>query len=145
MPSPKPLNFSPLGSPLWDTPLDGSEPSSPAPFPNESDFDLRMAESKWPEETTRDLTVSKANLSGRDLFEPGSSIGSNCWVVAAPKTQSGLPILANDPHLNLRVPNIWYRIAYSWRSAVSDPANYVCGVSVPGAPPMVIGSNGHVV
>jgi penicillin G amidase len=129
----------------WDTPLDGSEPSSPAPFPNESDFDLRMAESKWPEETTRDLTVSKANLSGRDLFEPGSSIGSNCWVVAAPKTQSGLPILANDPHLNLRVPNIWYRIAYSWRSAVSDPANYVCGVSVPGAPPMVIGSNGHVV
>ena len=66
-------------------------------------------------------------------------------MVAAPRTQSGLPILANDPHLNLRVPNIWYRIAYSWRLAASEPANYVCGVSVPGAPPMVIGSNGHVV
>ena len=128
----------------WDTPLDGSEPSSPAPFPNESDFDLRTAESKLPEETNQDLMVSKANLPG-GFFEPGSAIGSNCWVVAAPRTQSGLPILANDPHLVLRVPNIWYRIAYSWPSAVSKPANYVCGVSVPGAPLVVIGSNGHVV
>jgi penicillin G amidase len=128
----------------WDTPLDGSEPSSPAPFPNESDFDLRTAESKLPEETNQDLMVPKANLSG-GLFEPGSAIGSNCWVVAAPRTQGGFPILANDPHLVLRVPNICYRIAYSWPSAISEPANYVCGVGVPGAPPMVIGSNGHVV
>jgi penicillin amidase len=128
----------------WDTPLDGSEPSSPAPFPNESDFDLRTAESKLPEETNQDLMAPKANLTG-GFFEPGSAIGSNCWVVAAPRTQSGLPILANDPHLVLRVPNIWYRIAYSWPSAVTEPANYVCGVSVPGAPPVVIGSNGHVV
>jgi penicillin amidase len=128
----------------WDTPLDGSEPSSPAPFPNESDFDLRTAESKLPEEMNQDLMLPKANLSG-DRLESGSAIGSNCWVVAAPRTQSGLPILANDPHLVLRVPNIWYRIAYSWPSAVSEPANYVSGVSVPGAPPVVIGSNGHVV
>src|ERR1700732_1526617 len=54
-------------------------------------------------------------------------------------------ILANDPHLELRVPNIWYRIAYSWSSSASEPANYVCGVSIPGTPPIVIGSNGHVV
>jgi penicillin G amidase len=128
----------------WDTPLDGSEPSSPAPFPNKSDFDLRTAKGKLPEEMNQDLMVPKANLSG-SLFEPGSAIGSNCWVVAAPRTQSGLPILANDPHLVLRVPNIWYRIACSWPAAVSEPANYVCGVSVPGAPPVVIGSNGHVV
>ena len=141
---PKAFEFFAPNFSSWDTPLDGSEPSSPAPFPNESDFDLRTAESKLPEETNRDLMVPKANLLG-GLFEPGSAIGSNCWVVAAPRTQSGLPILANDPHLVLRVPNIWYRIAYSWPSAVSEPANYVCGVGVPGAPPMVIGSNGHVV
>jgi penicillin amidase len=131
----------------WDTPLDGSELSAPASCPNESDFDLRTAESKLPAETNQalNLMVPEANLSGRGLFEPGSAIGSNCWVVGAPRTQSGVPILANDPHLNLRVPNIWYRIAYSWPSAVSEPANYVCGVSVPGAPPVVIGSNGRVV
>ncbi len=129
----------------WDAPLDGSESSSPAPFPNENEFDLRTAENKLPERTSQDLRAPKTNSLGRDLFEPGSAIGSNCWVVGAPRTQSGLPILANDPHLVLRVPNIWYRIAYSWQSAASEPANYVCGVSVPGAPPVVIGSNGHVV
>jgi penicillin amidase len=129
----------------WDAPLDGSESGSPAPFPNEKDFDLRTAENKLPERTSQDLRAPEGDLLGRGPFEPGSAIGSNCWVVAASRTQSGLPILANDPHLNLRVPNIWYRIAYSWRSTVSEPANYVCGVSVPGAPPVVIGSNGHVV
>jgi penicillin G amidase len=129
----------------WDAPLDGSESGSPAPFPNENDFDLRTAENKLPKGTGQDLRVPKASLSARELFEAGSAIGSNCWVVAASRTQSGIPILANDPHLNLRVPNIWYRIAYSWPLAVSEPSNYVCGVSVPGAPPVVIGSNSHVV
>jgi len=129
----------------WDAPVDGSESSSPAPFPNEKEFDLRTAENKLPERPSQDLRAPKTNSLGRDLFEPGSAIGSNCWVVGAPRTQSGLPILANDPHLVLRVPNIWYRIAYSWQSAASEPANYVCGVSVPGTPPVVIGSNGHVV
>jgi penicillin G amidase len=129
----------------WDAPLDGSESSSPVPFPKENDFDLRNAEIKLPGRTSQDLRAPKADSLGRDLFTAGSAIGSNCWVVAAPRTQSGLPILANDPHLNLRVPNIWYRIAYSWRLTASEPANYVCGVSIPGAPPMVIGSNGHVV
>jgi penicillin amidase len=129
----------------WDTPLDGSEAGSRSPFPNEDDFDLRTAKTKLPEGTERDLRIAKPYLWGGDLFEPGSAIGSNCWVVAAPRTRSGLPLLANDLHLDLRVPNIWYRIAYAWPSAASEPANYVCGVSVPGTPPVVIGSNGHVV
>jgi penicillin amidase len=129
----------------WDVPLDGSEPSSQPPVPDENDFDLRTAKNESPEGTGRDLRTPKPDLLGRDCFEPGPAIGSNCWVVASPKTRSGLPILANDPHLVLRVPNIWYRIAYSWPLSASEPANYVCGVSIPGAPPVVIGSNGHVV
>jgi penicillin amidase len=129
----------------WDTPLDGSECSSGPPLPNENDFDLRTAKNQLPEGTEQDFRIPKPDLLGRDLFGSGSAIGSNCWVVAAPKTRSGLPILANDPHLELRVPNIWYRMAYSWSLSASEPANYVCGVSIPGAPPVVIGSNGHVV
>jgi penicillin amidase len=129
----------------WDTPLDGSEYSSQLAVPNQNDFDLRTARSQSPEAMEQDANIPEPDLLGRDLFEPRSGIGSNCWVLAGPRTQSGLPILANDPHLDLRVPNIWYRIAYSWPSAASEPANYVCGVSVPGAPPVVIGSNGHVV
>jgi len=129
----------------WDTPLDGSECSSRPPVPNENDFDLRTAKNQLPEGTEQDFRIPKPDLLGRDLFEPGSAIGSNCWVVAGQKTRSGLPILATDPHLELRVPNIWYRIAYSWPLSASEPANYVCGVSIPGTPPVIIGSNGHVV
>jgi penicillin amidase len=129
----------------WDAPLDGSESGSPVPFPNENEFDLRTAVNKLPGRTSQGLRAPETNSSGRDLFDSGSAIGSNCWVVGAARTQSGLPILANDPHLVLRVPNIWYRIAYSWPSTPSEPANYVCGVSIPGAPPVVIGSNRHVV
>jgi penicillin amidase len=129
----------------WDTPLDGSECSSQPPVPNENDFDLRTAKNRLPEGTEQDIRIPQPDLLGRDLFETRSASGSNCWVVAAPKTRSGVPILANDPHLELRVPNIWYRIAYSWSSSASEPANYVCGVSIPGTPPLVIGSNGHVV
>jgi penicillin G amidase len=129
----------------WDTPLDSSDFGFPAPCPNENEFDLRTAANTLPGRASRDPRAPGANSLGRDLFEPGTAIGSNCWVVGAARTQSGLPLLANDPHLVLRVPNIWYRIAYSWPSAGSEPVNYVCGVSIPGAPPVVIGSNKQVV
>jgi penicillin amidase len=129
----------------WDTPLDGSEGGSRSPLPKENDFDLRTAKNQPPEGTGQDIRSSKPGLLGRDLFEAGSVIGSNCWVMGGARTLTGIPILANDPHLDLRVPNIWYRIAYSWPLSASETPNYVSGVSVPGAPPVVIGSNGHVV
>jgi len=134
--------FAPRFSSL-DTPLDGSESGSQPPIPDANDFNLRTAQNQLPMGAQEGFNIPKPDISGRDLFETRSAIGSNCWVVAGAKTRSGLPILANDPHLELRVPNTWYRIAYSWR--LSGSANYVCGVSIPGAPPVVIGSNGHVV
>jgi penicillin G amidase len=129
----------------WDAPLDGSECFSQPPVPNEKDFDLRTAKKQVPDETKQDFAIPKPGLSGQELFDTRCAIGSNCWVVAASRTKSGLPILANDPHLELRVPNIWYRIAYSWSLSPSEPAHYVCGVSIPGLPPIIIGSNGQVV
>ncbi|MBV9643855.1 MAG: penicillin acylase family protein [Verrucomicrobia bacterium] len=128
----------------WDTPLDGSESSSQPPIPNGNDFDLRTARTQVSPGTAQQFNPVMPDLSGRRLVDSGPESGSNCWVVAAPRTHSGIPILANDPHMNLRVPNIWYRIAYSWSLSASGPTNYVCGVSIPGTPPVVIGSNGHV-
>ena len=136
--------FAPAVS-SWDTPLDGSEYSSQPPIPNKNDFDFRTAKIQLPEGTKNDFGIPKPDSLQGDFFETRSATGSNCWVVAGPKTHSGLPILANDPHLELRVPNIWYRIAFSWPLSASEPANYVCGVSIPGTPPVVIGSNRHVV
>lgn len=64
--------------------------------------------------------------------------GSNNWAVAASKTKNGFPILANDPHLNLTLPNIWYEME------IHTPEMNVHGASLPGLPFIVIGFNDHV-
>lgn len=62
-------------------------------------------------------------------------IGSNNWALSGSKTASGLPILANDPHLDLTLPSIWYQIQ------LHAPGLNAYGVSLPGAPGIVIGFN----
>jgi len=66
------------------------------------------------------------------------SIGSNNWVVSGEKTVSGKPLLANDPHLMLTIPGIWYQ------SHLSAPEINVVGFSIPGTPGITIGHNGHI-
>jgi penicillin amidase len=63
------------------------------------------------------------------------AIGSNNWALAGTKTKSGRPILANDPHLELNLPSIWYA------NQLSAPGVNVFGVSLPGAPGVIIGFN----
>lgn len=65
-------------------------------------------------------------------------VGSNNWAVSAEKSATGYPILANDPHLTLSLPSIWYQI-----QLVSPTVN-VCGVSLPGSPAVIIGFNRNV-
>ncbi|MBS7562833.1 penicillin acylase family protein [Mucilaginibacter sp. Bleaf8] len=62
-------------------------------------------------------------------------IGSNNWAVSGSKTASGYPILANDPHLHLTFPSIWYQIQ------LHAPGINVYGVSLPGSPHIIIGYN----
>ena len=62
-------------------------------------------------------------------------IGSNNWVIGGGKSASGYPILANDPHLNLTFPSIWYQLQ------MCSPTVNVYGVSLPGAPCITIGYN----
>jgi penicillin amidase len=80
--------------------------------------------------------------SGRGEYKPGS----NSFALSAAHTASGAAMLANDPHLNLSVPNIWYRAVLEWPAATEDTTshNRVVGVSLPGLPFIVLGSNGHV-
>jgi len=65
-------------------------------------------------------------------------IGSNNWVIGGRKTASGYPILANDPHLNLTFPSIWYQLQ------LSAPGVNVNGVSLPGAPCIIVGYNQNI-
>ena len=65
-------------------------------------------------------------------------IGSNNWAVSGAKTASGYPILANDPHLDLTLPSIWYQIQ------LHAPGLNSYGVSLPGAPGIIIGFNQNI-
>ncbi|WP_259066412.1 penicillin acylase family protein [Mucilaginibacter sp. X4EP1] len=62
-------------------------------------------------------------------------VGSNNWAISGDKSATGYPILANDPHLNLTFPSIWYQVQ------LSSPTVNVNGVSLPGAPCIIIGYN----
>ncbi|QNL49429.1 penicillin acylase family protein [Olivibacter sp. SDN3] len=66
------------------------------------------------------------------------NIGSNNWAVSSKKSNTGKPILANDPHLNLTLPSIWYQIQ------LANGSNNSYGVSIPGAPCVIIGFNRSV-
>ncbi|MDO9065563.1 MAG: penicillin acylase family protein, partial [Chloroflexota bacterium] len=74
---------------------------------------------------------------GRDVVSR-EGIGSNNWVVAGSRTQSGKPLLANDPHLGIQMPSIWYEIH------LSGGGLDVEGASFPGAPAVIIGHNQRI-
>jgi len=72
------------------------------------------------------------------LPDLGPSTASNEWVVGGDRTASGLPILANDPHLRLSTPALWYL------ARIETPETTLVGATVAGVPAMVIGHNGHI-
>ncbi|WP_100642322.1 penicillin acylase family protein [Alteromonas facilis] len=69
-------------------------------------------------------------------------IGSNNWAISGALTSSGVPMLSDDMHLGLRVPPIWYRLSLSYTQ--DDQNVSIHGVSLPGAPGIIVGSNMHV-
>ncbi len=83
---------------------------------------------------TKDTTIN-----GGFAFDkkPDPDNGSNNWAVAGSKSASGRPILANDPHLGLNLPSLWYEMQ------ISTPAFNAYGATFPGAPSIVIGFNDH--
>jgi penicillin amidase len=80
-----------------------------------------------------------AGAGGAPLPAPGS----NSWAVAGRLTATGAALVANDMHLGQRVPPVWYR-ARLRTTAADGAALDLNGVTLPGAPLLVAGSNGHV-
>ncbi len=80
------------------------------------------------------------NLDFRPIDKLGSVTGldhaaSNEWVISGKRTESGKPILANDPHLTLGAPILWYL------ARIVTPDLTVSGASVPGLPVILLGQN----
>lgn len=74
------------------------------------------------------------NFSGMN----GTHIGSNNWVVNGEKSKSGLPIIANDPHLSFSTPAKWYVVSLHSEHFNAD------GFTLPGVPGIVIGKNKNI-
>jgi penicillin amidase len=64
--------------------------------------------------------------------------GSNSFAVAGVRADGGGALVANDMHLHLGVPNIWYRMSLRW------PGHSETGVTLPGSPTLVAGSTGRI-
>ncbi|HXF82181.1 MAG TPA: penicillin acylase family protein [bacterium] len=76
-----------------------------------------------------------AVLRALDHAPPRGGIGSNNWVVAGARTATGAPLLANDPHLMISMPGIWYEMH------LRSPTLNVAGATFPGTPGVIIGHN----
>lgn len=112
----------------WDASLDGSKLEWP-PCPPAEDMDLR--------------SVDQQVLSNNH-FQELPAIGSNAFAVGGDLANGGA-LIANDMHLSLRVPNLWFRT----RLTYPDPSHLhqkidITGVSLPGTPAIVAGSNRHI-
>lgn len=65
-------------------------------------------------------------------------VGSNNWVVSGARSETGQPLLANDPHLGLSAPALWYF------ARLTSPSGTVIGATLPGVPGVVLGRNDHI-
>jgi penicillin amidase len=114
----------------WDAPLQG-EPRGNATLPNADQVDLRT------------LPMPKTGTHQR-LADKGTP-GSNNWAVAGALTADGRAIVADDMHLGLRAPNIWFRVRLRYPDPRAPGGQVdVSGFSLPGLPAIIVGSNGHV-
>lgn len=127
----------------WDAPLMG-EPYGNAPLPGPDAVDLRTL----PAPDNDDLHI--VNPHPLAVHRPAEAAepltpGSNNFAVAGALTADGRAIVANDMHLGLRAPNIWFRARLRYPDPRA-PAGHVdvSGFTLPGVPAVIVGSNTHV-
>jgi len=75
------------------------------------------------------------------VFGRGSGVGSNSWVVSGNMTETGMPVLANDPHLAIQIPSIWYQIGLHLQPASGESPFNVTGFTFAATPGIAIGHN----
>lgn len=95
----------------------------------------------WPSDSIPAMDSSMLGLNvvpGGPIQKPDPLLGSNNWAVSPEKTANGNPILANDPHLRMTLPAIWYEIH------LNAPGINTYGVSLPGTPCVIIGFNDDI-
>ena len=128
--------LAPRGTLEWDAPIVG-DPIPISAIPGPEIFDTRTANA--PAKAARDYPSP-------DRFLPEDNLpytGSNNWAVDAAHSTSGFAMVADDMHLDITVPNIWYRMRLVFPDSKGQERT-VTGVSLPGTAGIVAGSNGSV-
>jgi penicillin amidase len=86
-----------------------------------------------------DLKALRPLALARGLAQPAPpEFGSNAWVIGPTKTRANVAMLANDTHLQLALPNIWYRAELRYGDT------RLIGLTIPGIPSLVIGTNEYI-
>ncbi len=137
---------------VWDAPnvadeaamrADAAKDAAPPAVPGPEAIDVRAREAEGVAGTDARRPAGRAAdvdvANDRDL-------GSNGWAVAGRLTASGAALVASDMHLPLGVPPTWYRVRLRIASDAphAAPSRDLNGITLPGAPALVAGSNGHV-
>jgi penicillin amidase len=114
----------------WDAPLEGT-PRGFISLPDAATLDLRK--------------LPAPGIDGSPPYVDPNAPGSNNFAVAGPLTKDGRAIVANDMHLGLRAPDIWFRarLLYADARAAGGKVD-VSGFTLPGVPGIIVGSNTHV-
>lgn len=144
----------PQGTSEWDAPVEGW-PFAVPDIPGPDVYDIRSAQetpsaaaattSAHHPRPNSDVTEYAFLPSAKDAEQMiGFHPGSNSWGVDGAHSVHGGALIANDMHLGIRVPNIWYRARFIWPAGEGEAEHEITGVTLPGAPAMIVGSNGHI-
>ncbi|GAA3631357.1 penicillin acylase family protein [Flavivirga jejuensis] len=113
-------------------------------FPDFFDFDEPVIpkETDWSFIDKEITAIPQSELPldsiSETMVKPNPHNGSNNWAVSGNKSYSGNPILANDPHLGLNLPSIWFVMQ------LSSPSQNTFGATLPGALGVIIGFNNTI-
>jgi penicillin G amidase len=105
----------------------------------EDEFPTTVSNAYLQGAATATLPLLKREIKMRSsLSKNGFPFGSNAWAVNGSRTESGMPILAGDPHMGLSIPGFWYEMY------VHTPEHQMAGATIPGVPFIVLGQNQHI-
>ncbi len=152
--------LKPLGG-TWDAALDGSVIAR-VEMPTAEQLNVRTPKAVSAPAAAALTSIASASSASSDAFEwsplatgaPSDNenhVGSNAWAIDGTLTKTGAGMLANDMHLGLSVPNIWFRAEFviggvDEKSEIDNKisSKKIAGVTLPGVPALVAGSNGNI-
>lgn len=119
-----------------------ANPPEPMQTPSGPDTQQWLAGGDPPRDALADTLLALAQVP--HLLGEGEGIGSNSWVVSGEHTSTGMPLLANDPHLGLSQPGVWMQTGLHCRELTEECPFDVTGFTFAGFPGVIIGQNHRI-